>query len=600
MEQRRFLLAMVLSGIVIFVWQAMFAPTPERIDEDERDEAVVEQVDTDDDVADADAEPQPQPQDVEADAQSDDDAPADDADAQAQPEEVADVEVDDADIDDIEERRDVIRTNNVVVEFSNRGAVVTDVEITSPRQYSQGSGGNLMRAFHEEGQQPPAWPYNFQIDDGINIELSGDEMFEVVEEQSEQYEVEDDSGQTHTAYRALTYRHTDPGGRYIVEKSYELHQDSRDDEQFAIDLDIRVESTFDSALAGDPTLDIIARDDPDDEDDHFLNFRPDQLEGVCHNTENTERTAFDSLEGYEQYAQHSVLWAATDTRYFFMGAVPLDGAAGCSFDFANDDYLQTRLYHDSMTLNAGQTWESSYLLYMGPKDFDMLSRTGHELNESVDYGLFSFLARPLRWSLSRLYGFTGNWGLAIILLTLIIKLLTWPITGKAYNSAERMKQIQPEIKEIREKYEDDQQRMTEETMKLFKEHDVSPLGCLPLLLQMPILYGLFVMIYNSVELYQAEFLWYADLSAPDPFYALPILMGLVMFFQQKITMSTGATGNPQMKVVMKIMPIAFTAFMLFLPAGLVLYYLLNLMMGLSQQFLIKRKYRKAEEAGEEI
>ena len=478
--------------------------------------------------------------------------------------------------------------------MSNRGAVVVNTEITAPRQYAAGSGGNLMRIFEDE---PPGWPYQLNFDDG-NIELVGNEMYELVEEESERVaDREDGDG---GVYDRIVYRYTEPSGRFTVDKIYGIDDNPEPDRRYALTLDVEVTSNLqDGALAGNPRLDIVQRDDPEEED-HLLDFRPDLLEGVCYNTEDTERTAFENLEGYEEYAQHTVLWAGTDTRYFMLAAVPLDGAAGCSFDILGDDYLRTRLYHEGVTIQPGGSWTTSYLLYTGPKDFDVLTDTGHQLNESVDYGLFSFLARPLRWSLARLYGFTANWGLAIILLTLIIKLLTWPITGKAYDSAERMKQIQPQIKEIREKYEDDQQRMTEETMKLFRENDVSPLGCLPLLLQMPILYGLFVMIYNSVELYQAEFLWYADLSAPDPFYALPVLMGAVMFFQQRITMSAQASTNPQMKIVMKVMPVAFTAFMLFLPAGLVLYYLLNLMMGLSQQFLIKRKYRKADESGEEV
>jgi YidC/Oxa1 family membrane protein insertase len=150
-----------------------------------------------------------------------------------------------------------------------------------------------------------------------------------------------------------------------------------------------------------------------------------------------------------------------------------------------------------------------------------------------------------------------------------------------------MKEIQPELEEIRDKYDDDQQRMTEETMKLFRENDVSPMGgCLPMLLQMPILYGLYVMVYSSVELYEADFiLWYTNLAAPDPFFVLPIIMGVVMFVQQG--MMTSAGGNMQTKIMTKVMPFMFTGFMLFLPSGLVLYYSVNLIIGLGQQFYIR-------------
>jgi YidC/Oxa1 family membrane protein insertase len=282
-----------------------------------------------------------------------------------------------------------------------------------------------------------------------------------------------------------------------------------------------------------------------------------------------------------------------------MATIPDNGAEACVFEQASADYLRTRMIFERFSVEPKGTWSTSHSIYMGPKDFGVLRDTGSRLEEAVDYGFFTVLARPLRAALAFFYGFVGNWGLAIIVLTLVIKLFTWPLTQKAYVNAERMKKLQPRIKELREKYENDQQRMSEETMKLMREEKVNPLGCLPLLIQMPILYGLFIMIYNSVELYHAEFLWYADLSAPDPIFLLPLLMGAVMFVQQRLTMqASAATMNPQMVTVMKIMPVMFTAFMIFLPAGLVLYYLLNLVLGVLQQFLIRRKFQKAEEAGE--
>ena len=574
MEQRRFLLAMILSGLVIFVWQIFFVPPIEEEPiREELDEITAEE-------------------EVELDEADLDEAPAEELDEEvAEPEELE--QLDDEVIDDapqIEVRTDVIRTGQVDVALSNRGAVVTDVQVTAPRQYA-GVGGDLMRAFEEDA---PDWPFSLTFESG-NIDIEPNALFEVIEEKSTR-------AADGESYKTLFYRYTDPRGHFTVDKVYSADSERR----YGLVLDVEVHNQLDDngvRLAATPQLHVMGRDDPEKESS-FFDFRPDVLEGVCHTTDGTERTVFDNLENSETYADYSVLWAGADTRYFIMAAAPIDPAASCTFDSAGEDYLRVTIEHDPFSIEPGDGWTMRHHLYMGPKDFDVLrafdapAQTQFELQESVDYGLFTVLARPLRWSLVRLYNFTLNWGLAIILLTFIIKAITWPITGKAYTSAERMKQIQPLIKEIREKYENDQQRMTEETMKAFRENNVSPLGCLPLLLQMPILYGLFVMIYNSVELYQAEFLWYADLSAPDPYFILPVVMGAVMFIQQRITMSTAATTNPQMMIVMKVMPVAFTAFMLFLPAGLVLYYLLNLVMGLGQQFLIKRKFRLAEEAGE--
>ena len=268
-------------------------------------------------------------------------------------------------------------------------------------------------------------------------------------------------------------------------------------------------------------------------------------------------------------------------------AVPENGGQSCSLEKVGEGYLRTRLSHDTFSVRPGETHTTQHKLFVGPKDVDILHEVGHHLSDSVNYGLFAFIARPLRWSLNFLQGYVVNWGLAIILLTIVIKLLTWPINMKAYRNMEDMKKIQPKLEKVREKYEDDRQRMTEETMKLFRENDVSPMGgCLPMLLQMPILYGLYVMIYNSVELYEASFmLWYTNLAAPDPYYVLPILMGVVMFVQQG--MMGGAGANKQAQIMTKVMPVMFTAFMLFLPSGLVLYYSVNLMIGLGQQFYIR-------------
>lgn len=566
MEQRRFLLAMVLSAIVILVWQFFFAPPIEPPTEDRSQEIVAQQEDRPSEATQQERAP---------------DGTAEESDLPAMESDRDDEEVVQAPA--IEERIDRIITPELTVVLSNRGAVVRSTKITAPRQYA-GVGGRLMRAFQDDS---PAWPFELSFVDQ-NIELTGDEMFEFVESES----ILSPDGES---YSKITYRYRDPRNRFIVDKIYAADPDR----QYVIRLDIAVQNLLeDMRLVDTAALDIIGRDDPDKKRPRF-DFRPDVLGAACQTTDKTHREQFERLDGRITHSQHSVIWAAAETRYFMMAAAPENGADACIFEAAGEDYLRTRIVHERFSIEPGDTWVAGHTLFIGPKDFDVLRDTGHRFEEAVDYGFFTILARPLRRILVIFHGFVGNWGLAIILLTLLIKGATWRITGKAYENAERMKLIQPQIKEIREKYEKDQQRMTEETMKAFKENNVSPLGCLPLLLQMPILYGLFVMIYNSVEIYQANFLWYTDLSAPDPIFLLPIVMGVVMFIQQRLTMqSSAATMNPQMVTVMKIMPVMFTAFMLFLPAGLVLYYLLNLLLGLAQQFMIKRRYAVAEETGE--
>ncbi|TXD34426.1 membrane protein insertase YidC [Lujinxingia vulgaris] len=559
MEQKRFILAMSLITVVFIVWQAVMGPGPDEL-APEGGEAVTEQA------------AGPGGEDAAAPAESEgDESEA----ARAMPA----AEPDDAPVEApvIEERSDVLASDKVSVTLNNQGAVATDIQVTSPDQYA-GEGGDLLRSFEENA---PAYPFTTRFR-AENVQVAPDAGYELIEDLSEL----NADGKT---FKKITYRYTDPRGRFSVDKIYAINGE----QPYVVDFDVVVHNRLEDVRLVDTLLvDVIGKDDPNRKS-NFLDFRPDQLEAVCRNSDDMERTLFEQLEETTTFSQYPVIWAGADTRYFLMAAIPEKGAKSCVFERLEGDYLRTNLTYEGFSIAPNERYTESHLLYLGPKDFGVLKDVGYKIEEAVDYGLLTVLARPLRALLVFFFGFTGNWGIAIILLTLLIKLLSWPLTQKAYVSAERMKQIQPIIKEIREKYENDQQRMTEETMKVFKEHNVSPLGCLPMLLQMPILYGLFVMIYNSVELYQADFLWYTDLSAPDPIFLLPIIMGAVMVLQQRLTMVD--QSNPQMAMMMKIMPIMFTAFMLFLPSGLVLYYLLNLVLGLLQQYMIKRQFAATDE-----
>ncbi|MFU8803978.1 MAG: membrane protein insertase YidC, partial [Bradymonadaceae bacterium] len=478
---------------------------------------------------------------------------------------------------DIELRTDVMVSDNFRLEWSNRGAALTSVLITDPVQYEV--RGDLLDAFPEDS---PYRPYALSFVDE-NLGVPENAVYEVIEEESVRGRED--------AYTQLTYRFEDPQGRFTLDKVISVHPERA----FVLEMDVKITNHLrDARLADTLAVNIYGYPDPDQES-NWLDFRPDELEGVCRTLEDTERRVMQKINGPRTYDEAAILWGAVDTRYFLLGNVPLEQGQSCILEVLDEELLRTRIVGKGFSVSPDQTFTSEHLLYIGPKDYGFLGAAGHRLEEAVDYGFLTVLARPLRWLLVLFFGWLGNYGLAIILLTLLIKLLTWPITDKAYSSAERMKKIQPRLKELKEKYAKDQQRMTEETMKLFKENNVSPLGCLPMLIQIPILYALFVMIYNSVELYQANFmLWYTDLSAPDPYFVLPILMGAVMVVQQRMT--TVETPNPQMAMMLKIMPVMFTAFMLFLPSGLVLYYFVNLILGLGQQFWIKRKFRLADEA----
>ncbi len=544
---------MVLSGLVLLVWQVFFAPKPGELVPATTPERRVEKVEV---------TPEPRPdQPPVVDRQPDE---------RETPPSARQIAV----------RTDTLVTPHFKVELTNRDAAVQSVHIIDPEQYSR--RGDLLNAFPEDS---PYRPFSIAFLDSTVLSVPQGTVFELIDTES----VRSGNG-----YSRITYRYQDPRNRYDIDKIFSIDAE----QPFVINMDVRINNRHVDTLGARLAVDVFGTPDPSVER-NFLDFRPDELEGVCRLLDDTERYLFQKVEDKTQLFTAQTIWGAIDTRYFLLANVPADRAARCEISRVDSMYMRTRVTSESFTVAPSMTLTQSHLLYMGPKDYGVLSDIGHRLEESVDYGLLTVLARPLRWLLVLFNGWVGNWGLAIILLTLLIKIVTWPITDKAYVNAERMKLIQPKLQEVKKKYENDQQRMTEETMKLFKEHNVSALGCLPMLIQMPVLYGLFVMIYNSVELYQAHFaLWYVDLSAPDPYFVLPILMGAIMVIQQRMT--TIDTGNAQMAMMMKIMPIVFTAFMLFLPSGLVLYYFVNLVLGLGQQVWIKRKFARAAQAGAAI
>jgi YidC/Oxa1 family membrane protein insertase len=587
-DQQRFILAMALSAGVLIVWQVFFAPEPpeSKAAADTREQAAQkgeadpgasasdDETSNDDsgsesESATASAETGEGTESGESAARADESTSESDGALGTRGESSADSR-------DVEVRTHVLTSTHADLEFTNaRGGRLKSIELKKPEQYTE--KGDLLGAFPDKSTH---YPLRVRFADN-RIPVSKEATFSFDEEASV---ARKDGG-----YRKLVYYYQDPDERFRIDKIFTLPE-TPEEKPYTVRMKVRIDNQQKDRRLGDTlSLDLFKYKDPDVERS-FFNFRPNTIEGICRTSAETHRSAIGELEGALSYDESSVLWGGAGTRYFLTAALPEDSAESCSIERIDDHYLRTRLTYDAFTIQPGGAYTLEHTLYMGPKDLDLLSGLGEQyhMTDSVDYGLFAFIAWPLHVSLKWIQGnLVGNWGLAIILLTLIIKLLTWPINMKAYRSMQGMKEIQPKMEEIREKYSDDQQRMTEETMKLFRENDVSPMGgCLPMILQMPILYGLYVMIYNSVELYQANFLVWTNLAAPDPYYVLPVSMGVIMFGQQQF-MGAGGTSNMQAKIMTKVMPIMFTAFMLFLPAGLVLYYSINLLIGLGQQFYIR-------------
>jgi YidC/Oxa1 family membrane protein insertase len=240
------------------------------------------------------------------------------------------------------------------------------------------------------------------------------------------------------------------------------------------------------------------------------------------------------------------------------------------------------------TIAAGGRGEWKTQFYAGPKDQKQLELIAPNLNMTVDYGFLWWIATPLFYVLDWFHGYVNNWGFAIILLTVLVKLILFPLSAAAYKSMANMRRVAPKMKRLQERHADDRQKLSQEMMALYKKEKVNPLGgCLPMLLPMPIFIALYWVLFESVELRQAPFLlWINDLAAMDPFFILPLLMGGSMYLTQ---LMSPAVGDPMQVKMMKMMPIMFTVLFLFFPAGLVLYWLVNNVLGVAQQYYVIRK-----------
>jgi YidC/Oxa1 family membrane protein insertase len=229
---------------------------------------------------------------------------------------------------------------------------------------------------------------------------------------------------------------------------------------------------------------------------------------------------------------------------------------------------------------------------MGPKAYDVLKAQGHDLVRVVDFGMFGFLGRPLLVTLKFFHRLLGNWGLAIIAVTVLLKLLLAPLTHQSYQSMRKMTELQPKIRALQERYKNDRTRLSQETMALYKAHKVNPLGgCLPTFIQIPVFFAFYYTLINTVELRHAPFFWWIhDLSAKDPYLITPLLMGVSMIALQLLTPNQQNT-NPTQQRMMLLMPIVFTFIFLSLPSGLVLYYLFSNILSIAH-LLFFRQWQK--------
>ncbi len=290
----------------------------------------------------------------------------------------------------------------------------------------------------------------------------------------------------------------------------------------------------------------------------------------------------------------TIEWAGINYGYFFMGVLADDKRKMTLDGVIEEDKNYTRLIvspGEKLSIGSGETKTTSFSMYMGPKEISKLKAFEDTMENAVDYGWLSFLAKPLLSVLNFFYSYVGNYGVSIILLTFAIKLLLWPLNTKSFKSMNKMKKLQPKINALKEKHGKDKETLNRETMKLYQKEGVNPLGgCLPMFIQMPVYIALYYMIKTSVELYNAPFLpvWLTDLSSPDPYYIIPVALGLTMFIQQSMMPQQG--DNKQAQMLKYVMPIMFAAISWSLPSGLTMYWFTNTLLGIMQQFYIRKKY----------
>ena len=454
------------------------------------------------------------------------------------------------------------------------------------------TGGDLRKAdllAYAETNAPDSAPFRllndslpnlFVVQSGLRTS-SGTEPTHHVVYSAEQtvYRMQDDADVLHVplTWRSpegveVTKRYTFHRGSYAIDIEYEVRNNSAEDwhgRQY------RQLQRTQIAEAGQST------------------FIYTYMGGVIYSPEEKyEKIKFEDM--VEQDLDRTITdgWAAM-LQHYFVGALIPEG------DHEERYYTKTLsgaryvigLISGAQTVPAGETATYRTRLYVGPKLQDEMKQVATGLELTVDYGLLTVLAQPLFWLLKTIHSLIGNWGWAIVLVTVLIKLAFYKLSETSYKSMANMRKMAPRLQSLKERYGDDRQKLNQAMMELYKKEKINPLGgCLPILVQIPVFIALYWVLLESVELRHAPFmLWIQDMSSPDPYYILPLLMGVTMLIQQKLN---PAPMDPIQAKVMMVLPVVFTVFFAFFPSGLVLYWVVNNTLSIAQQWVITRRIER--------
>lgn len=325
--------------------------------------------------------------------------------------------------------------------------------------------------------------------------------------------------------------------------------------------------------------------------------------GLCSHGKDLEREDRKALMKSPRSWGGGVRFTGIENVYFLSALVSMnDAASSCELDASDrgrnekgdaiGSLFSAHLKHGAITLAPGATSTVRTLVYLGPKTPEELSRAGHGLRSAINTGFFTSLADVLTALLGFIHGAVGNWGVAVILLTFLVKLVLFPLTHKQMESMAKMKELKPEMDRVNALYADDREKKGAAVMELYRKKGVNPMaGCFPVVLQLPIWFSLYSSLSSNIRLLHAPFaLWWSDLSSPDPYFVLPLALGVLMFVQQKLAPPTGADPL-QAKMMLYMMPAMITSFMLFLPAGLCLYMFTNSALSIVQQRVIEARLK---------
>lgn len=404
-------------------------------------------------------------------------------------------------------------------------------------------------------------------------------------------DLEFDSVDVYSQDKKISFYWESPRG-IIVEKRFTFSPKT-----YMIGLEIIVKNGSDQTIKDDLILSLL---NPVPDGTNRYGF-----EGPCALIDNKlEKVKIKKIEDKNIY-NGKLKWISVEDQYFMSSIIPQNvRQASMRLFVKEDNILETQYVQSPVNIMPGTQQVYEYNIFMGPKSLKILKGLNYDLDKAINFGFFDFIAKPCLWLMNFLYGFIPNYGAAIIILTILIKILFWPLGTKSYKSMNEMKRVQPLMAEIREKYKHDKKKMNEEIMGLYKVYKINPLGgCLPMVAQVPVFFAFYQMLYGAIELRHSPFfLWINDLSAPDrlftfdfaiPFmqapYGIPVLtiiMGATMFVQQKLS---PAPGDPSQAKMMMLMPIVFTVIFINFSSGLVLYWLVNNILSIAQQYYTTKR-----------